>query len=309
MTSAPSSNKRFSKIPVAGLGETAWGLASADFFFDGYPDIIVGTESGKVILFNNSNGAFGGQNLTLFSVEGQAYGLAVTDTNNDNRFDIIVGHKNGHVDIYENNRTDGGIDNATFVFKQTVTTRDQPFGLTTGDFDLDGRIDIMVGDRLGQLEKIIFEPELGRFNGFLFADIGAFAHGLTTADIDYNDKLDLFALGFIGNVNLFYSRAEGMTVDPLVIGNVPNSFGLTSGDYDSDNDVDLIVGSDNGSMTMLLNNLKIRKRSYPDNVRIFGGKPPFGSFAPAPTKRPLVTDSMVENPYARPMIKENAQEF
>jgi len=34
--------------------------------------------------------------------------------------------------------------------------------------------------------------------------------------------------------------------DPLIIGNIPESYGITSGDYDSDNDIDVIVGSDNG---------------------------------------------------------------
>ena len=144
---------------------------------------------------------------------------------------------------------------------QTITTRDQPYGITTGDFDLDGRIDIFVGDRLGQLEKIIFEEVLGRFNGFLFADIGAFAHALTAADIDFNDRLDFFVLGFDGNVNLFYSRAAGLTVDPLIIGHVTEGSSTTSGDYENDNDIAIIVGSDNGNVTLLLHRLQKRKRT------------------------------------------------
>ena len=82
-----------------------------------------------------------------------------------------------------------------------------------------------------------------------------------------------------------------------------------SDDYDNVNDIDIIVGSDNGNMTLLLNSLKIRKRTYPENVKIFGGKPNFGSAKPGPTKRIMITDSKVENPYARDMQEVDVQEI
>ncbi|MBI2664459.1 VCBS repeat-containing protein [Candidatus Woesearchaeota archaeon] len=298
----------YTQILIANLSQTAWGMAAADFNFDGFPDIIVGTERGEVVLLNNTNGTFSA-NITLFDAGEHAYGLAVTDVNNDNLFDIIVGHKVGHVDIYIHNGSEGPVGNETYVFLQTVTTRDQPYGITTGDFDLDGRIDIFVGDRLGQLEKIIFEEALGRYNGFLFADIGAFAHGITAADMDFNDRLDFAAIGFDGNVNLYYSRATGLTVDPLIIGNVPNALELTSADVDQDLDIDIIAAGDDGNITLLLNSLDIRKRAFPQNVDIFGSKPGFEGSKPGPTKRISKVDSKIENPYARDMREAHITEF
>ncbi|MBI2549170.1 VCBS repeat-containing protein, partial [Candidatus Woesearchaeota archaeon] len=282
-------NVLFTPVLIADLGEKAWGMTSADVLGDGYPDAIVGTESGRVIFYNNSEGTFT-DNLTLFDAGTWAYGLAATDVNNDNLFDLVVGHKIGHVDFYINTMQDTGINdtsltNTTFVFNKTITNRDMPFGMTTGDYDLDGHVDIMVGDMLGQIERIVFED--GSYNGFIFADLGSFAHGLTTADIDYSDKLDLFALGFDGNVRLYFSREGGLVADPLIIGTVPNSFGLTAGDYDADNDIDLIVGSENGSLTMLMNSLIIEKSIEP---------------LPTPPRRIVEVESRIENPWAREMI-------
>jgi len=68
----------------------------------------------------------------------QAYGLAVSDFNNDNKFDIVVSNKKGQVNLYLNNMTGNVLTNESMVFSRTLTTRNQPFGLTTGDYDLDG---------------------------------------------------------------------------------------------------------------------------------------------------------------------------
>jgi hypothetical protein len=157
---------------------------------------------------------------------------------------------------------------------------------------MDGRADIMVGDRLGQIERIVFE--IDKYNGFLFSDVGAFAHGLTSADVDYSGKLDLFTISFDGNVRLFYSREGGLVTEPLVIGNVKDSFGITSGDYDDDNDIDLIVGSDNGNVTMLMNSLRIAKSSTP---------------MPSPPRRNVEVETKIENPWAREMTDLNLTEF
>ncbi len=283
-------NVNFTQYLIDDIGEAAWGMTSADLFGDGYPDLIVGTESGRVIFYNNSNGVFV-NNITLLDVGDWAYGLAASDFNNDNKFDLVIGNKKGQVDLYMNNMTGGNLTNESFVFNRTLTTRDLPFGMTTGDFDLDGHADVMVGDRLGQIERIVWE--IDRYNGFMFADVGSFAHGLTAADVDYSGKLDLFSTSFDGNVRLFYSREGGLVADPLIIGNVPESYGITSGDYDSDNDIDAIVGSDDGNVTMLMNSLRIVKSQTP---------------SPSPPRREIEVSTQIQNPWAREMIDHNLTE-
>jgi len=284
-------NVNFTQVLIDNIGEGAEGMTSADLDGDGYPDLIVGTESGRIIFYNNSNGVFTDNN-TLLNAGEWAYGLAASDINNDNKFDLVIGNKKGQVNLYLNNMTDNKITNQSFVFNRTLTTRDLPFGLTTGDFDLDGHIDVMVGDRLGQIERIVYEN--GHYQGFLFADVGAFAHGLTAADVDYNGKLDLFTISFDGNVRMFFDREGGLVANPLIIGNVPQSYGLTSGDYDRDNDIDLIVGSDNGNVTMLMNSLRIIKSSTP---------------LPSPPRRNIEVETQIQNPWAREMIDTNLTEM
>jgi len=283
-------NVNFTQYLIDDIHEAAWGMTSADFLGDNYPDLIVGTDSGKVIFYNNSDGVIA-SNITLFDAGDQAYGLAASDFNNDNKFDLIVGNKKGQVDLYLNNMTGNVLANTSFAFNRTLTTRNQPFGITTGDFDLDGHSDVMVGDGDGQIERIVWE--IDRYNGFLFADVGSFAHGLTAADIDYSGKLDLFSTGFDGNVRMFFSREGGLVADPLIIGIIPESYGITSGDYDSDNDIDVIVGGDNGNVTMLMNSLRIIKTTDP---------------SPSPPRREIEIVSQVQNPWAREMIDLNLTE-
>ena len=277
----------FNRNQIVNLGEFTQGLASADFQFDNFPDIIVGTLSGKVYLFRNTNGIIPQNGEVIFDAGDDVYGLTIGDVDNDNDFDIITGNRIGHVDFFINK----GPNTLIFEFNKTITTRDKPYGLTTGDYDLDGHIDMMIGDRLGQLERIVFESN--NYNGFLFADIGEFAHGLTTADIDYSGKLDLFALGFNGNINLYYSREGGLVAEPLIVGNKRESSGLSSGDYDRDNDIDLIVGSNTGEITYFENSLRIQK-----------------SFSPlaSPPLRPIQIFTNFKNPYARQMINVTLQE-
>ncbi|MBI4020454.1 MAG: VCBS repeat-containing protein, partial [Candidatus Aenigmarchaeota archaeon] len=284
-------NVNFTQVLIDDIGETAWGMASADFERDGYPDLLVGTESGKVQFYNNSQGVFV-NNITLLDLDDWAYGLAVSDFNNDNIFDVVVGTQLGQVNIYANNMTAPGVTNESMVFNQTITTRDLPFGITTGDYDLDGQVDIMVGDRLGQVERLVFEE--GKYNGFVFTDVGAFAHGLTTADVDYSGKLDLFTLSFDGNIRMFFSREGGLVTNPFIVANVPNAFGLTSGDYDRDNDIDLIAGGDNGDLTFVMNSLRISKSSVP---------------LPSPPRRPVEVFTTIQDPWSREMDSLNVTEF
>ncbi len=277
----------FTTLLVGQLNQKIRGASSADFAFDNYSDLLLGTQDGSVILFNNVNGAFV-SNTTLFDAGSEAYGLAITDLDNDNDFDIVVGNSVGQVNFWLNNAT----NTMLFAFNQTITTRDQPYGITTGDFDLDGHNDIMVGDRLGQIERIIFETD--HYNGFIFADVGSFAHGLTAADIDYNNKLDLFSTAFDGDIRMYYSRESGLTAEPFIVSNVPDSFAITGGDYDKDNDIDFIVGDDHGGLTLLLNSVKIVKSSIPD---------------PSAALREIRTTTRVENPYSRRLTSINLTEI
>ena len=267
-------NISFEKEIIDDIGQPAFAMTSGDFYGDSFNDIIVGTESGDVLLYNNTNAVF--DKTILFNAGEKAYGITSGDFDNDGDLDIIVGNLPGHVSLYLNNDMD-------FVFDRFMTTREEPFGMTTGDYNLDGRLDLIVGDRLGQIERVVYEN--GKYRNHLFADIGAFAHGLSTADIDFNGRLDLMAIGFDGRLNLFYSREGGLVLDPLVIEDFGgDSFAITSGDYDQDIDIDIIVAGDNGQIYLLFNTIQIRKQAEP---------------FPVPTSRSFEVIADVNNPWAK----------
>lgn len=267
---------------VANLSKKAYGLTSGDFYNDSYNDIVAGMANGEVILLNNTPGTFSSR--VLFDAGDEAFGLSTADYDNDGDLDLVVGDRTGHVSLYLN-------DNMSFTFDSIIATREQPYGMTSGDYDLNGKVDVIVGDRLGQLTRIMNEN--GTYRSYLFADIGSFAHGLTTADFDFNGKLDIAALGFDGNVNLFYSRGEGLVMQPLIIERSENTYGITSGDYDQDNDIDAVIGTDSGEVYLLLNSIYIHK---------------YTSRNPMPSSGKVEVTTVIENPWARKIEKLNITE-
>ena len=208
------------------------------------------------------------QNPFSFTPVTTAWGqvsTAFVDLDADGDFDMFTGETYGDFSYYENI---GSSAVPVFGLEQI-----NPFGITSignylsrptfADIDSDGDLDMMSGHYFGDMYYFentgtnvspVFGPV--QTNVFGLVNVGFTAVDFTLVDIDNDGDYDVLGGEVFGN--FFYVENIGTTSSPNYATAVLNPFNLTalpSGmnascpdfvDLDSDGDLDLITGSDNG---------------------------------------------------------------
>lgn len=226
-----------------------------DFDEDGDMDLIVGDEDGNLKYYMNEGGSFSvdTSSSNIFngiSISDDMAAPTFMDVDNDEDLDLVVGDHSGALNYFENigtsfeNRTGG----------------DNPFnGIDVGawadpgaaDVDLDGDIDLIVGNGSGYL--LFYENEAGVFSLTTGVDdpfdglVFQYAPSLDFVDYDGDGDLDLFVGTY--DADIYYLKNNAGNFD---VQNGPsNPFnGLDLGwyihpavvDIDDDGDLDLAFG-------------------------------------------------------------------
>ena len=200
------------------FGQTAYGLASADFNNDGLIDFAVSwatcpwNKSAISIFYNNGNHVFTRGDIYVYENNTEKCcpryidDLDAADYDNDGDIDLMFTYSesvyrhglcpatNGTINILYNNGV-GVFGNETLVDRH-CSDIDDLYGrfnphTTSADFDNDGDIDFIVGDNSGVIELYINDSSGGfKSNGILY-DYGVFSWGLTSGDFDNDGDIDL----------------------------------------------------------------------------------------------------------------------
>ena len=188
-----------------------------------------------------------------------SYSNAWGDYDNDGDLDLAVSLSSGEVRLYRN---DGGV--LASVGAQLGMPRaggQQLRGLSWGDFDGDGFIDLLGGAYLQDKLTVVLHNE----GGTRFTDVAA-ALGLTIPDrsarqtnwIDYDNDgdLDVYATNRSGDNKLF--RNDGGRFTQVFTGVGPSDARPTVGacwlDMDNDGDVDLFLANQAGATDAMWRN-------------------------------------------------------
>ena len=180
-------------------------------------------------LTNTLSGQFLEQEIILDSLVG-SNGVIFEDFNDDGISEYIVARFNEDVVtlVYW--------DGSQFVEEDLISI-DQPNDLVTGDFNMDGRLDIAItasnilGIRiLRNLGNLDFSTQT--INSFDYENAGSIA----TSDFDQDGDLDLIVSSFISDdIALFeLTNPDFFSYDVTIIDNAVDSRDIEIGDFDND---------------------------------------------------------------------------
>jgi hypothetical protein len=241
-------------VTYAAGGGAPYSVVVSDFNGDGKLDLVTGNEDSTIgVLLGNGDGTF--KNVVSYLAASGAGFAVMGDFNQDNKLDVAevgvegVG-QTGYISVLL------GKGDGTFVAPHSYVTGGANVVASfaaTGDFNRDGKLDLVVsdfdqGNHVGSVAVL-----LGNGDGTLrprvsYPTAGSFATGVAVGDFNGDGKLDL-AVGVScsdpncaqGAVNVFLGNGDG-TFQPAVTylpGISPNF--VEVGDFNNDGIPDLLL--------------------------------------------------------------------
>ena len=270
----------------AGVGHLGYGMGcgTADYDNDGDPDLYVTNFGVNVLYRNNADGTF--TDVTVYAGVGDSdrwsSSCAFVDYDQDGNLDLYVVNyldydivedgewydTNGRR-IYSNPRVYKGVSDTLYRNRGDGTFTDvtqrvgvyndtgKGLGVTCGDYDNDGRIDIYVAN--DTTPNFLYRNmgdgtfmDLGVIAGVAYNEDGVAEGGMGVDFGDYNNDgfLDIFVTNFSRETNTLYrNNSNGIFTDVTYIAHLGDpsflklGFGTKFFDADNDSDLDLFVAN------------------------------------------------------------------
>ncbi|SFS52759.1 FG-GAP-like repeat-containing protein [Marininema halotolerans] len=234
------------------VGNTPIQITTGDFNNDGDLDLAVTNYSTTTIslLLGNGDGSFATQ--TTFTVEANPYGITAGDFNNDGNLDLAVANNgfNGGTTVSVLLGNGAG----SFGTQTTFTVETGPEGITTGDFNNDGNLDLAVTNFSSGTVSVLLGNGAGSFGTQSTFDVGDAPEGITVGDFNNDGNLDLAVINNNNNtVSILLGNGDGSfaTQSTFDVGIEPTR--ITTGDFNCDGNLDLAVtnlGVENSGTTI-----------------------------------------------------------
>ncbi|HHM01435.1 MAG TPA: hypothetical protein ENJ15_00365 [Caldithrix abyssi] len=249
----------------------ARGLAVGDLTGNGYPDIVVGngaTDSSLVWYKNDGTPTTGPwAKVHLGSPAPYNYITLLYDIDGDGDLDIVdgMGDDADFGTVGGGTITDslrwfenlGGVDTAVFS-PRLIAQYSSPSGITIGDYNADGRVDISAGAFVDNSTFIpLTEEDIrwwsqgtgGTWTQEQVIQQSYGTNGLATKDLDQNGTLDIIGAGYkLGTIDWWSNNGTGVFSS---INTIKTSFLNTRNvevmDIDADGDWDIIAAADNNN--------------------------------------------------------------
>ena len=271
---------------AAGVGDTGYGMGciSADYNNDGHSDLYVTNFGANLLYRNNGDGTFIDATAHAGVGNGHKWSSSCTfvDYDHDGNLDLYVVNyldydiakdrdwydpRGGR--IYSNPQVYAGISDTLYrnngdgtfsdVTRQAGVYNDdgKGLGVTCGDYDNDGRIDIYVANDTTPnfLYRNVGDGrfvDIGPFAGAAYNEHGVAEGGMGVDFGDYNNDgtLDIFVTNFSNETNtLYHNTADGALIDFTNIAGLGEvsflklAFGTKFFDADNDGALDLFVAN------------------------------------------------------------------
>jgi hypothetical protein len=241
-------------ISLGSVGASS--ILTTDVNADGKLDLVTSNSFGDSasVLIGNGMGGFTQVAGSPFAVGASPRSLTTGDFNNDGKPDIATANSNSNnVTILLNN----GSGSFTQALGSPISTGGtNPFAITSGDFNLDGKSDLAVGHLISNNVVILLGNGMGDFAPAAGSPIaGIFgARGIQSGDFNVDGKPDLLVALSLGNalVTLKGNGTGSFAFTQLSIPGAP--FALAVGDYNLDGKPDIATPDvDADNVRILLN--------------------------------------------------------
>lgn len=229
-------------------------VVTGDFNRDGNADIVTANSGSDTVslLLGNGNGSF--LSAQTFRVGSQPNSVIAADFNQDGSLDLVTANSGSNANSLSLLLGDGKGNFRTATSLKVKGT--QPFAVASGDFDRDGKLDLVSADAISDSISLF----LGKGNGE-FKDPTQFFVGNTspiaiiTGDFNGDKKLDV-ATGNAGvdsrGITVLYGNGKGDFPSARVINAGGSVSSLASGDFNGDGNLDLAATINNSPILSML---------------------------------------------------------
>lgn len=293
-----------------------YSMTSGDFNADGKTDLVLanhlyGSGIGRVYIFYNDGGYSSntaGADVIITGENSYMYfgvSLAAGDFNADGRTDLAVGaddddyNAKPRVYIFNNDGTYPSAASSADSMIEATENGDFGFSLASGDFNADGRTDLVAGAILENSSSgraYIFYNDGSIPTTTASADViisgegssGTFGSAFAVGDFNADGRTDLAISAsryssYTGRAYIFYNDGSipttASSADVIIVGQSTNNYfgnSLVSGDFNADGKIDLAMGafgysSNTGRVYIFYNDGSIPTTAATADVIITGG--------------------------------------
>ena len=217
-------------------------IAVADVNRDGALDVLTADESpgGISVLLGNGHGSFAA--TARYDSGGPSEGIAVADFNRDGALDVVVSHADSSSVSILRGRGDG-----TFGLPEWYDVGKTPFALAAMDVNGDGFPDVVTANNDSNDVSLLVGRGDGTFTNAQSFRAGETPFGILLADLDGDGRVDIATPGWNGPgvASLLLQTGLGLSFSRRdVPAGTPEPISISSGDFNGDHVLDLVVARD-----------------------------------------------------------------
>ncbi len=268
----------FSKIDSISEGIDV-GLFSTPFLIDidkdADKDLFIGCQDGTIKFFQNTGTSLSPKYIFLENSDNPLNDIIVNgfatptfvDIDNDDDFDLFVGQSDGNISFFQNT---GSTTNPSF---SELTGNNNPLNsINVGynasanflDFDGDDDMDLVIGAYNGEISfyQNIGSSESANFNlvnnSISSISVTAYSSPISV-DIDKDEDIDIFLGSQDGIISFFQNQGDNTFIEKNGDENPLNTVDIGQNsipfftDIDSDGDMDLYIGEEDGNINYFVN--------------------------------------------------------
>lgn len=226
--------------------------AIGDFNGDGKPDLAVANWGSDevAILLGDGAGGFGTATYSPPTIR-RAYSIAVGDFNSDGKSDLAVTQNDGITNQVAVLLGDG---TGKFGTPTKFPVGAVPYGIATGDFNKDGKIDLVVVNHDSHNLSLLVGDGQGRFAAAKNFAVGTSPAEIAVADFNKDGNIDVAVTNSdTHNISILLGNGQGSFSAPTNYGVGRFPVGIVIGDVNGDTKLDLAISNtDTKDVSILL---------------------------------------------------------